>query len=396
MVKYLFPDNWIKYRQTPALLDNLTKASAAVLSLKNIPYQRSWVDQLQIVQLKREVAGTSKIEGAEFTDKELDAAMSETPEQLHTRSQRQAASATKAYRWIQGLPLDRPIDSSLVFEIHRLIITNADDDHCEPGVLRGKDVHVSFGNPLHRGAEGGEECEKAFNGLCAAMKNEFQAHNVLIQALACHYHFAAMHPFCDGNGRTARALEAAILRRVGLKDTLFIAMSNYYYEEKNKYLRSLASVRAASHDLTDFLVFGLKGIELQCNKLFEEIKKNVSKAIFKNTALDLYQRLRSPRKSVIAKRHWVLLTLLIEKEKYEFDKMYNETFATYKDLKNPMEAFIRDLNYLVELGAIWVEKIEEGRNFRIHIVLEWPTRITESDFYKIAKNMPKRKTLIFR
>jgi hypothetical protein len=61
-----------------------------------------------------------------------------------------------------------------------------------------------------------------------------------------------------------------------------------------------------------------------------------------------------------------------------------------------MEAFIRDLNYLVELGAIWVEKIEEGRNFRIHIVLEWPTRITESDFYKIAKNMPKRKTLIFR
>jgi Fic family protein len=48
-----------------------------------------------------------------------------------------------------------------------------------------------------------------------------------------------MHPFLDGNGRTARALEAFILQKVGLKDSLFIAMSNYYYEEKNEYLKDV-------------------------------------------------------------------------------------------------------------------------------------------------------------
>jgi hypothetical protein len=47
-----------------------TKAKAAVLSLTNMPVQRSWVDALQIIQLKREVAGTSRIEGADFSEKE--------------------------------------------------------------------------------------------------------------------------------------------------------------------------------------------------------------------------------------------------------------------------------------------------------------------------------------
>ncbi len=396
MIKYLFPDNWIKYSLTQELVNNLTNALAAVLSLKNIPYQRNWVDQLQIVQLKREVAGTSRIEGADFTDRELEAAISVTPEQLVTRSQRQAAAAVKTYRWIQNLPINQPIDENLVFNIHRLIITNADDDHCVPGELRGKDVNVNFGTPQHRGAEGGEACEKAFHELCRAVQNEFKAHNELIQALAFHYHFATMHPFCDGNGRTARALEAVMLRHIGLRDTLFIAMSNYYYEEKTRYLQTLAKARSASHDLTEFLIFGLKGVELQCNKLFEEIKRNVSKALYRNTMIDLFERLQSPKRGFITGRHRTLINLLLEKEIYELEKIKNETLAVYGKLKNPTDALIRDLNYLIRLKAVWAEKIDEGRNYRIHIILEWPTTITESEFYKIAKNMPKRKTLIFR
>ena len=49
------------------------EAKAAILALTRMPYQRSWADELQYIQLKREVAGTSRIEGAEFTEKELEA-----------------------------------------------------------------------------------------------------------------------------------------------------------------------------------------------------------------------------------------------------------------------------------------------------------------------------------
>lgn len=121
-----------------------------------------------------------------------------------------------------------------------------------------------------------------------------------------------MHPFLDGNGCTARAMEAFFLQRCGLRDTLFIAMSNYY-EEKNPYLQALADVRANGHDLTPFLSFGLKGIELQCRRLFDEIRVNVSRALYRNLMFDLFNRLKSARKRVIAERQIKILTLLLDR-----------------------------------------------------------------------------------
>jgi len=390
MIQYSFPDNWIRYDFTKVAL-SLMSAKAAILSLTNIPYQRSWTEQLQVVQLKREVAGTSRIEGADFTEKELDAAMSESPEQLFTRSQKQAAAAVRTYRWIAQLSSDRSIDSDLIREVHRMIITGADDDHCPPGELRKHDVNVTFGMPAHRGAEGGEECESAFEELCRAVQEQFREHDPLIQALALHYHFAAMHPFLDGNGRTARALEALMLQRVGLRDTLFIAMSNYYYEEKNNYLNTLAQVRAADNDLTAFLIFGLKGIEVQCNRLFAEIRKNVAKALFRNVMFDLFNRLLTTRKRVIAERQIELLKLLLSVDVLTLEELEKRTAAIYKPLRNPYKALIRDINYLLRLRAIGYNKLPENR-YELFARLEWPTEITETEFFESVKEMPKAKT----
>jgi len=390
MIKYKVPCDWIRY-DFAKVANELMLAKATILSLTNIPYQRSWTEQLQVVQLKREVAGTSRIEGADFTDRELEAAMNESPEQLHTRSQRQAAAAVKTYRWIAGLPSDRLIDAALIKETHRYIVVDADDDHCPPGQLRGRDVNVTFGIPPHRGAEGGEECETAFNGLCRAAQQDFQRHDPLIQALALHYHFAAMHPFLDGNGRTARALEALMLQRVNLKDTLFIAMSNYYYEEKNSYLKALASVRAADHDLSDFLVFGLKGIAVQCNRLFDEIRKNVAKALFRNVMYDLFNRLRTRRKRVMTDRHIDILKRLLAVDKLTLEELSEQTLVHYKPLKNSGKALIRDINYLLRLKAIGYNKLPENR-YEFFARLEWPTEVTETEFFKNVKEMPKAKT----
>jgi len=185
MIKYKIPTRWVTY-SFDKLANLLMEARAVLLSLTNIPYQRSWTDQLQQVQLKREVAGTSRIEGADFTEKELDAAMAETPDQLHTRSQRQAAAAVRTYRWIAKLPADKPVDDVLIREVHRMIIAGADDDHCPAGELRRKDYNVTFGMPAHRGAEGGDECAETFQALCKAIQTEFKEHDPLIQALALH------------------------------------------------------------------------------------------------------------------------------------------------------------------------------------------------------------------
>jgi Fic family protein len=389
-IHYRIPDDWLKYDHRVVMKD-LVEARSAALSLQNTPYQRDWVEKLQQMQLKMEVAGTSRIEGAEFTESELDTAISPTisADELLTRSQRQARAAAQTYRWIATVPPDYPMTVEFICRVHSSMVTGCDD--CPPGQLRGCDENVTFGLPRHRGSEGGQECRKAIARLVDALN-----HEPLVQAIGFHYHFAAMHPFLDGNGRTARALEALILQRAGLRDTVFIAMSNYYYEEKQAYLKVLSEVRKRDHDLTPFISFGLKGVATQCNRLFFEIKKNVQKAVFKTTMYDLFQRLESPRKRVLAKRQLHLLNVLLERQQLEVNDFVRQARAAYtKDLKNPGKALGRDLTALMELGAIrFHTEVESKRSF-FRINLDWPEEITESDFVRKIRQLPKGKQFPF-
>lgn len=390
-IRYSVPQHWIRY-DPQAIFAPLVEAKARVQALTGLPYQRTWVEELQAIQLKREVAGTSRIEGADFTERELDAALGETPGERFTRSQRQARAAVRAYGWIAQLPSDRPVDGNLIQHIHRLIVTNADDDHCPPGQLRQQDQNVTFGVPRHRGVAGGAECAKAFAQLIEAAQGPYSQHDPLIQALALHCQFAAMHPFLDGNGRTARALEALMLQRAGLRDALFIAMSNYYYDEKNAYLATLAEARQRNHDLTPFLVFGLKGVALQCERLSAEIRTNVSKALFRDLMYDLFRRLQSKRKRVIAQRQIEILKLLLREDSMELRDLITATRQLYGALKNPVHALVRDLRQLAHLKAVAFRRDAANDLRWVDLRLEWPTEITETAFFKQVKNFPQAKT----
>lgn len=393
VIQYTLPSGWIKY-DALALVEELTTAKAAVMALTTIPYQRQWAIELEQIQLKREVAGTSRIEGADFTDRELDMALKESPEELLTRSQRQAHAAVQTYRWIAKLEADRPVDAALIREVHRRLVTGADDDHCEPGTVRTQDHNVTFGVPRHRGCNGGDECTNAFEKLTLALSHEFRGHDPVIQALALHYHLAAMHPFQDGNGRTARAVEALLLQRAGLRDKLFIAMSNFYYEEKDEYLKALSEVRANDYNLTPFLRFGLRGLAVQCHRLFREIRNQVSKALFRNVMFDLFNRLETKRKRVMKERQIEILKVLLRVETMELEQLIHETGHHYKGLSDPRLAVIRDLNSLLHLRALGLVTTKTGSENRydINIRLEWATEITESAFFEKAKSFPKAKT----
>jgi len=396
-VLYTVPRRWLHY-DLLAIAPYLIGAKAAVQSLTTVPYQRDWVERLQQVQLKMEVAGTSRIEGADFTEQELDSAMrlDQSAEQLLTRSQRQAHSAVATYRWISSLPSDYPVDLGLICDIHAKLVTGCDDDHCPPGKLRSADQNVTFGIPRHRGATGGAACSMAIQHLVTAIQSEYPGHDPLVQAIGLHYHIAAMHPFLDGNGRSARALESFMFQKAGLRDSAFIAMSNYYYDEKANYLATLAEVRLRDHDLTPFLIFALKGLALQCNRLLIEIKKQMQKAIFKDTMFSLFNRLRSQRKRVIQKRQVDILQMLLEVDSMELEELWKRTRPAYQNLDVPVKAFNRDIGSLLELGSITADRLPgPPPTWTVTVNLAWPSEITESAFFMRIKGMPKGKTYSF-
>ena len=182
-----------------------------------------------------------------------------------------------------------------------------------------------------------------------------------------------------------------MLQRAGLRDALFIAMSNYYYDEKAAYLAALTEVRQKNHDLTPFLVFGLTGIALQCKRLSDEIRRHVSKALFRNVMYDLFTRLESKKKRVIAERQIEILKLLLQEDSIMLEQLVKTNIHRYSSLKNPEKALGRDLSQLMNLNAVSLRRGDK-KTLWVDLRLEWPTEITETEFFERVKSFPKAKT----
>ena len=381
--RYAPPRRWIHYDKV-AILEQLVEAKTASGVLRQLPYLPQWIETVHQEQLRLEAAGTSRIEGAEFTPQEENEALapdSKDSTEL-TYSQRQLRAAEAAYKWVDSQPQDRPVNREFVLEVHRRIVTGCEDDHCEPGALRGFEHNVTFGSPRSRGAGGGDGCRDAFDALCNAIGGEFREHDGIIQAMASHYHIGAMHPFGDGNGRTARALEAFMLRKAGVNDRVMVSLSNYYYNHKEEYLGALFESRQVGHDLTHFLRFALPAVAERCNVVAGQLLLNHKRVLFREFARSLFGQLRSPRRRVLAERQLQMLETLLDSPSIEPGDFFRRTLAHYQNLKHPDRAQVRDLIGLFDLRAVVFH------DNHISINMEWPQQFSRSELLDRYEHMP--------
>lgn len=383
--RYTDPKQWIRY-DAAAIFDLLVEARTAGGVLNRLPYLHRWVEQIDEEQLRLEATGTSRIEGAEFTRPEEDEALAPGASARNdlTRSQRQLRSADAAYRWLRDQPSDRPVTAEFVLDVHRRMVTGCDDDHCELGALRPADWNVTFGTPRCRGVQGGDVCRAAFEALCAAVAGEFRQHDRIIQAVAVHYHIGAMHPFSDGNGRTARALEAFMLRQAGVNDVVMISLSNDYYERKDEYMAALYESRRNGHDLTPFLRFALSAVTRRCNAVAAAIVANNRRTLFREFATSLFGQLRSPRRRVLAERQLKILEFLLDGGSMSLDRLGDQALGHYRGLKFPARALVRDLIGLLDLSAITYDSAAN----RVAVNLDWPQQLSESELLERYEKMP--------
>ena len=381
--RYVLPRRWIHYDKAD-ILEQLVEAKTASGVLRQLPYLPQWIEDVHQEQLRLEAVGTSRIEGAEFTPQEEDEALAPGAENATdlTYSQRQLRAAEATYKWIDSQPPDRPANREFVLEIHRRIVTGCEDDHCEPGALRRYEHNVTFGSPRCRGAEGGDGCRDALEALCNAIGGEFRKHDGIIQAMAVHYHIGAMHPFGDGNGRTARALEAFMLRRAGVNDRVMVSLSNYYYNHKEEYLGALFESRERGHDLTPFLRFALAAVTERCEAVAKGILLNHERLLFQEFYRSLFGQLRSPRRRVLAERQLQMLETLLDSLPMPINTLFSNTSAHYEKLKHPDRAQIRDLVGLFRLGAV---ELYEGH---IRVNMKWPQQFSQSELLELYENMP--------
>ena len=97
---------------------------------------------------------------------------------------------------------------------------------------------------------------------------------------------------------------------------------------------------------------------------------------------------------MIAERQLTILKLLLENDLMDIIDLYNSVYFRYQNLKTPSKAFARDLFGLKILGALEFD-VKPNKKLDIRLQLEWPTRITETEFMNRMKKLPKAKTFPF-
>ena len=95
----------------------------------------------------------------------------------------------------------------------------------------------------------------------------------VIQASLVHLYLVWIHPFGDGNGRTARALERKLLVDGGVPEIVANMMSAHYRKNRDEYYRMMNQSTKASDGVYRFISFTVDLLLEECNRVAKDIQK---------------------------------------------------------------------------------------------------------------------------
>lgn len=82
----------------------------------------------------------------------------------------------------------------------------------------------------------------------------------ILQAVLAHLYLAWIHPFGDGNGRTARLVEFQLLFARGVPSPAAHLLSNHYNQTRAEYYRQLDRASKSGGDVIPFLCYAVQGL----------------------------------------------------------------------------------------------------------------------------------------
>ncbi|PLR19780.1 Fic family protein [Pantoea endophytica] len=153
---------------------------------------------------------------------------------------------------------DAPLTRADILEIHHIACAGINDEKYRPGAVRdNNDVFVAGreGEIIHQPPDY-QRLNSLLDALCAEVAwLEQQGTHPLLVACVMHFAIGYIHPFNDGNGRTARGLFYHHLIRHGYSAFRYISISKLLKAAAVKYGISYLYSETDEMDLTYFVQF---------------------------------------------------------------------------------------------------------------------------------------------
>ncbi len=245
----------------------LGEARSKCSHLARVPLPKAYADQLHIVSLAKGAHATTAIEGNTLSEDTVRAIVERRPVSASPEYQvREVENVITAYNWVLGeiqaghSPVLTP---ELIADFNRMVLEGLEDleDHVVPGELRTDPVVVG---PYR--APDAVECEALLARMCEwlngsgfAGEGHMRLPTAIIRASMAHLYLAWIHPFGDGNGRTARLCEYLVLVTSGVPTSAAHLISNHCNDTRDEYYRQLRYASESGGDVSRFLEYCAEG-----------------------------------------------------------------------------------------------------------------------------------------
>ena len=240
---------------------------------------RRWTGLLARMTRARALAGSNSIEGINVSEDDAIAAIDrEDP----ANTDRDTWQAVVGYREAMDYILQRRqspsflITEDVLLAVHFMICQS--DLQANPGQYRPGWVGVRnsrTGELVHEGVDR-DQLEPLIHELLDYVNNE-QVDSVFLRAAMTHLNLAMLHPFTDGNGRTARCIHTAVLASDGIVAPTFSSIEEYIGHNQQKYYDVLSEVGGGAwqpaRDAKPWIRFCLTGHYVQAQTLLHRMRE---------------------------------------------------------------------------------------------------------------------------
>ena len=173
---------------------------------------------------------------------------------------------------------DEPLTEELLLTIHRLMTEKTLDNSEDAGRFRTNDKVVVAdmveGDIIYT-PPSFQEIPEFVESLCDFFNNDNPRTFIhpIIRGIIVHFMLAFMHPFVDGNGRTARALFYWYMLKEGYKLTEYMSISRVIAKSKSKYEKAFRYVENDGNDMGYFVAYNLEALEISFQQLRDYIQR---------------------------------------------------------------------------------------------------------------------------
>lgn len=366
--KYCAPDNiWRELHWLDRYAAGSIQAEQAITN----PQTRN---TYLIRSLIEEAINSSQLEGASTT-RNIAKEMIRQQRAPSDKSEQMIFNNYLAMQFIRDIK-DEPLTPSIVMELQRIVTEKTLDDSLA-GRFRTErdDIHVvdnASQTVLHTPPKA-EELPERMQQLCdfANLVNDVNHQAFLhpvIKAIVLHFMLAYDHPFCDGNGRTARALFYWAMTKQGYWLVEFVSISQIIKESSMQYGKAFLHTETDDNDVTYFLIHQLDVLHRSIEALHAYLDKKTQEITATERLLESNARL----KGKLNFRQLALLRHALKHPRFSYivQEHQNSHGISYDVARKDLLHLADDLKLLV--------KTKQGKQYLFVVPPDFEERVTRS------------------